>query len=233
MTGWICLVSTPIGNLEDITLRALRMLRECDIILAEDTRVARKLLMHYQIQKPLFSYHKDNEHASTRSWIQEIQNGKKICMISDAGTPGISDPGFLLVRECLQNHIEPEVLPGPSAILPALVKSGLPCHEFEFRGFIPSKKGRKKFLESLSSLSRTLVFFESTHRIQKLAAELKEVLPSAHPVCFAKEISKLHEQFFRGTASEVCEKIANSDPRGEWVVLIGPHTEKKLPHESA
>lgn len=219
MSGKCILIPTPVGNLEDITLRAIRVLKECDLILAEDTRVTQKILMHYAIEKPVFAYHKDNEHRQTARWIKEILSGKNICICSDAGTPGISDPGYYMIRECLKNGIEPEVLPGPTSFVPALVKSGFPTDAFTFLGFIPHKKGRQTFIKSLTNYNHTVVFFESTHRIQKLAGEMLELLPHDIRVCFAKEISKMYETFIRGTLHEACNKILQSDIRGEWVVL--------------
>jgi 16S rRNA (cytidine1402-2'-O)-methyltransferase len=232
MPGKLILVPTPVGNLEDITLRALRVLRECDLVLAEDTRVTQKLLKHYAIEKPLFAYHKDNEHRQTQRWIKEILSGKIICLCSDAGTPAISDPGFLMVRACLEHNIEPEILPGPTSFLPALVKSGLPTDVFTFLGFIPHKKGRRSFIQSLSEYTHTVVFFESTHRIRKLAEEMLQILPPEMKVCFAKEISKIHETFIRGTIHDACHQILSSDHRGEWVVLTLNQFKSKS-HESS
>ncbi len=232
MSGKLILVPTPVGNLEDITLRSIRMLRECDLILAEDTRVTQILLKHYGIEKKIYAYHKDNEHKHTARWVKELREGKMICLCTDAGTPAISDPGFYMVRACLENGIEPEVLPGPTSFVPALVKSGLPSDAFTFLGFIPHKKGRQTFIKSLMDYDHTVVFFESTHRIQRLAAEMTELLPQNVQVCFAKEISKIHETFIRGTLHDACNKILQSDVRGEWVVLTYYQT-KKNSHESA
>jgi 16S rRNA (cytidine1402-2'-O)-methyltransferase len=232
MPGKLILVPTPVGNLEDITLRAIRMLRECDIVLAEDTRVTHKLLKHFAIEKPLFAYHKDNEHRQTQRWIKEILSGKILCLCSDAGTPAISDPGFFMVRACLEHGIEPEILPGATSFVPALVKSGFPTDSFTFLGFIPHKKGRQTFIKSLMEYAHTVVFFESTHRIQKLAKEMTEMLPQNMQVCFAKEISKMHETFIRGTLHYACSKILQSDVRGEWVVLTYYQSQKNN-HESS
>lgn len=231
VSGKLFLIPTPVGNLEDITFRALRMLKECDVILAEDTRVTHKLLLHYSVEKPVMPYHKNNEHKQTQHWIKEILAGKKICLCSDAGTPGISDPGFFMVRECLKNGIEPEVLPGPTAFVPALVKSGFPTDAFTFLGFIPHKKGRQTFIKSLTGYGHTVVFYESTHRIQKLAREMPELLPREMQICFAKEISKVHENFIRGSLTEACNKLLQSDPRGEWVVITH-YPIKKVHYES-
>jgi 16S rRNA (cytidine1402-2'-O)-methyltransferase len=230
MSGKLFLIPTPVGNLEDITLRALRMLRECDMVLAEDTRVTQKLLKHYAIEKPLFAYHKDNEHKQTQRWIKEILSGKTICLCSDAGTPAISDPGYYIVRACVEQEIEPEALPGPTSFVPALVKSGLPTDAFTFLGFVPHKKGRQTFIKSLMDYGHTVVFFESMHRIQRLAVEMMQHLPPETRVCFAKEISKWHETFIRGTLNEACNKMLQTDIRGEWVVLTY-YQQKNKNHE--
>ncbi|MCX8081585.1 MAG: 16S rRNA (cytidine(1402)-2'-O)-methyltransferase [Bacteroidia bacterium] len=227
MQGMLYVIPTPVGNLEDITLRALRLLKECDVVLAEDTRVTQKLLTHYQIQKPLFAYHKDNEHAQTQKWLSRLMEGKKICLVSDAGTPGISDPGFYIIRACLERQIPTQVLPGPTAFVPALVNSGLPTDAFTFLGFIPHKKGRKKFLESVAQSLYTSVFYESTHRIKKLAVEMLQSLPEGRKVCFAKEISKIHEKYFRGSVGEICRQLMEEDERGEWVVMVEPKKNNK------
>lgn len=214
------LIPTPIGNLEDITFRAVRLLKEMDLVLAEDTRQSRKLFQHYGIETPLKSYHAHNEHGKTNWVIEQIKAGVQLALISDAGTPGISDPGFLLVRACLAEGIEVESLPGPTALIPALVASGFPCDRFVFEGFLPQKKGRKTKLEQLALETRTVVLYESPHRIHKLIDEIEQYFGIERPFCIAREISKLYEEFLRGTALEIKQQIGERKLKGEIVVVI-------------
>jgi 16S rRNA (cytidine1402-2'-O)-methyltransferase len=218
--GQLYIVPTPIGNLEDITLRAIRILKEVDVILAEDTRNSIKLLNHFDIKKPLQAFHAHNEHKTTDQIIQHLQAGKNYALISDAGTPGISDPGFLIVRECIKASIRVETLPGATAFVPALVNSGFPCDEFVFLGFLPQKKGRMTALLSLKEETRTIILYESPYRVKKLLEELKLHLGENRMVCFSREISKLHEENVRGTVAEVLQHFAQKEPKGEFVVII-------------
>jgi len=214
------LIPTPIGNLEDLTYRAVRILKEMDLVLAEDTRQSRKLFQHYGIETPLKSYHTHNEHGKTDWVIGQIKWGDKVALISDAGTPGISDPGFLLVRSCLAEGIEVECLPGSTALIPALVASGFPCDRFVFEGFLPQKKGRKTKLETLAKETRTIVLYESPHRINKLIYQIELHFGAGRKFCIARELSKLHEEFLRGTAQEIKTKIGERKLKGEIVVVI-------------
>jgi 16S rRNA (cytidine1402-2'-O)-methyltransferase len=215
------IVPTPIGNLEDMTYRAVRILREADLILAEDTRTSKRLLDHYEISTPLKSFHIHNEHAQVNKVIAMLKEGKDLALVSDAGTPGISDPGFLLARAAVNEGIDFTVLPGPTAVIPALVLSGLPSDDFRFVGFLPPKKGRQKKLTELQDSSYTLIFYESPHRIAKLAGELATYFPE-RPVALVREISKLHEEVWRGTPDELTAHVEASKPKGEMVVIVGP-----------
>lgn len=221
MSGKLYIVPTPIGNLEDITLRALRILKECDLILAEDTRTSIFLLKHYQIDKPLKSYHQHNEHQTVQYIVDTIQSGKTIALISDAGTPGISDPGFLLVRESIKAGISIETLPGATAFVPALVNSGLPCDSFVFVGFLPQKKGRQTKLLSLKEETRTMVFYESPFRLVKALEEFKEHYGGDRLVAVSRELTKLHEENFRGTVDEVLAHFNTKQVKGEIVIVLG------------
>ncbi|MBL7894924.1 MAG: 16S rRNA (cytidine(1402)-2'-O)-methyltransferase [Bacteroidia bacterium] len=221
MSGKLYIVPTPIGNLEDITLRALRILKECDLILAEDTRTSIFLLKHYQIDKPLKSYHQHNEHQTVQYIIDTIQSGKTIALISDAGTPGISDPGFLLVRESIKAGISIETLPGATAFVPALVNSGLPCDSFVFVGFLPQKKGRQTKLLSLKEETRTMVFYESPFRLVKALEEFKEHYGGDRLVAVSRELTKLHEENFRGTVDEAITHFNAKQVKGEIVIVLG------------
>jgi 16S rRNA (cytidine1402-2'-O)-methyltransferase len=214
------IIPTPIGNLEDITLRALRILKEADILLAEDTRTSVFLLKHYNIEKKIYSHHQHNEHKTVNFISQEILSGKTVALMSDAGTPGISDPGFLLVRECLKNNIEVECLPGPTAFVPALIQSGLPCDRFVFEGFLPHKKGRKSKFDSLSNEERTIVLYESPYRIIKTLEQIVEHLGPERKVCVCRELTKKFEENIRGTASEVLEHFKTKEPKGEFVIIV-------------
>jgi 16S rRNA (cytidine1402-2'-O)-methyltransferase len=215
------IVPTPIGNLEDITLRALRILKEVDLILAEDTRTSGKLLKHFEIETKKFAYHQFNEHKVLGVLIDRLNEGETMALITDAGTPGISDPGFLLVRECIKNDIAVECLPGATAFVPALVNSGLPSDKFFFEGFLPHKKGRQTRLKELSQLPNTLVFYESPHRLVKTLAQFIEQFGPERKVSVSRELSKLHEENVRGTLKEVNEYFKNKPVKGEIVIVIG------------
>ncbi|MBK5203118.1 MAG: 16S rRNA (cytidine(1402)-2'-O)-methyltransferase, partial [Prolixibacteraceae bacterium] len=201
--GKLYLVPTPVGNMEDMTFRAVRILKEVDLILAEDTRTSSKLLHHYEIQNKLLSHHKFNEHQTVESISERINAGENVALISDAGTPGISDPGFLLVRSCVEKKIEVECLPGATALIPALVDSGFPCDRFCFEGFLPVKKGRQKKLLSLIDEDRTIIFYESPYRLIKTLKQFSEIFGDNRKVSVSREISKLYEETFRGSLSEV------------------------------
>lgn len=218
--GRLILIPTPIGNLKDITLRALEAFKECDLIFAEDTRVTVKLLSHYGIQKPLKPFHQQNEHRILDQAIDVIRRNEITCLVSDAGMPGISDPGFLLVRQCIEQGVEVECLPGASALLPALVLSGLPSDRFVFEGFLPHKKGRQKKLSALSGEERTIVFYESPHRIRKTLAQISEFIGGDRKAAAVREISKMHEETVRGTVDELISHFEEHAPRGEFVLII-------------
>ena len=217
----LILVPTPIGNLEDITLRAIRIFREADVIFAEDTRVTGKLLNHLEISKPLQPFHSHNEHRALSNAMDRIKSNVMCVLASDAGTPGISDPGFLLVRECLEQGIEVECLPGPVAFVPALVGSGLPCDRFVFEGFLPHKKGRQTKLKLIAEEERTTILYESPHRLVKCLGQIIEFMGEDRKVCVARELSKIHEEFKRGTAREVYNYYEQHPPKGEIVIVIG------------
>lgn len=214
------IVPTPIGNLEDITLRAIRVLQEVDFILAEDTRTSSVLLKHLNIDKPLRSHHKFNEHATVQTVAEAIAAGRNVALISDAGTPGISDPGFLLVRTCVEADIDVETLPGATACIPALVQSGFPCDRFCFEGFLPQKKGRMKRLSELAEESRTIVFYESPFRVVKCLEQLAEVFGEQRHVAVSREITKKFEQTVRGTLAEVLAHFKSHPPKGEFVIVL-------------
>ena len=214
------LVPTPIGNLQDITLRALDILKNVDLILAEDTRKSSILLKHFAISSPLQSFHKFNEHKTLSGIIRQLQQGKSIALVSDAGTPGISDPGFLLVRECIANEIEVETLPGPTAFIPALVNSGLPCDRFCFEGFLPQKKGRNKKMEELKHESRTMVFYESPFRIGKTLELFLNYFGPERKAAVARELTKVHEEMVRGNLKELVEFYREKTVKGEIVIIV-------------
>jgi len=214
------LIPTPIGNLEDITLRALRILKEVNIVLAEDTRTSRKLFSHYDIDTNLAPFHMHNEHKVLQKWIDRIKSGEIIALVTDAGTPAISDPGFLLVRECVKNDIEVDCLPGATAFVPALVNSGLPSDKFLFEGFLPVKKGRQTRLKLLSEEERTIVFYESPHRIVKTLSLFCEYFGEDRKVSVSREISKMFEETKRGSAKEVKEYFEQKKPKGEFVIIV-------------
>lgn len=224
------IVPTPIGNLEDITLRAIRTLKEADYILAEDTRTTAFLLKHLGIEKKLYSHHKFNEHATAASVAEAIGEGRTVALVSDAGTPGISDPGFLLVRTCVEAGIEVETLPGATALIPALVQSGFPCDRFCFEGFLPQKKGRTKRLEELKEESRSIIFYESPFRVVKCLEQLAEVFGADRMVSVSRELTKKFEQTVRGTIAEVLEHFREHEPKGEFVIVVAgqPKTETKV-----
>jgi 16S rRNA (cytidine1402-2'-O)-methyltransferase len=214
------LIPTPIGNLEDITLRALRLLKEVGMVLAEDTRTTRKLFTHYEISTPLAPFHMHNEHKVVNKWIERLKSGEKIALVSDAGTPAISDPGFLLVRECVKNDIEVDCLPGATAFVPALVNSGLPSEKFIFEGFLPSKKGRQTRLKILAEEERTMIFYESPHRIVKTLSQFMEYFGDERIVSVSREISKMFEETKRGSMKYVKEYFEEKKPKGEFVIIV-------------
>lgn len=218
--GKLFVVPTPVGNLEDMTFRAIRVLKEADLILAEDTRTSGILLKHFEIKNAMVSHHKFNEHKTVEGVVARLKAGETIALISDAGTPGISDPGFLLVRECVRNGIEVQCLPGATAFVPALVASGLPNDRFCFEGFLPQKKGRMTRLLSLREETRTMVFYESPYRLVKTLTQFVEYFGAERQVSVCREISKIHEESVRGTLAEVIEHFKANEPRGEIVVIL-------------
>ena len=216
----LILVPTPIGNLEDMTYRAVRVLSEVDGILAEDTRQTSKLLKHYEISKPVSAFHQHNEHKALQRMIERMQGGETLALVSDAGTPGISDPGFLLVRECIKNDIKIETLPGATAFVPALVNSGLPCDRFVFEGFLPHKKGRQTKFKLLAQEDRTIVLYESPHRLIKTLGQLIEFFEDDREVCVSRELTKIYEENRRGKCSEVLKHYEEHPPKGEIVLIV-------------
>ncbi|MBR5492452.1 MAG: 16S rRNA (cytidine(1402)-2'-O)-methyltransferase [Alistipes sp.] len=223
------IVPTPIGNLDDITLRAIKTLEAADYILAEDTRTTSFLLKHLGIEKKLYSHHKFNEHATAASVAEAIGEGRTVALVSDAGTPGISDPGFLLVRTCVEAGIEVETLPGATALIPALVQSGFPCDRFCFEGFLPQKKGRTKRLQELAEEQRSIIFYESPFRVVKCLEQLAEVFGEERKVSVSRELTKKFEQTVRGTIAEVLEHFRTHEPKGEFVIVVAgcPKPEKE------
>lgn len=213
-------VPTPIGNLEDITLRAINVLRSVDFILAEDTRTTSHLLRHLGIEKPMYSHHKFNEHATVGRVAESIAAGKDVALVSDAGTPGISDPGFLLVRRCVEEGIEVVTLPGATALIPAVVQSGFPCDRFTFEGFLPQKKGRMKRLQELAKEHRTVVLYESPYRVVKCLEQIAETMGEERRVAVVREITKKFEQTVRGTVAECLDHFREHEPKGEFVIVI-------------
>ena len=226
-SGKLVLVPTPIGNLGDITFRAVSVLKEADIILAEDTRISSRLLHHLEIDKKLWVHHKFNEHKAVGSLVSKIQEGNKIALISDAGTPGISDPGFLLVRACIENGVEVECLPGPTALIPALAVSGLPTDRFVFEGFLPQKKGRQKRLSQLAAETRTMVFYESPFRLVKALSQFAEFFGSERRCCVCRELSKMFEEVKRGTVDELQQYYTANPPKGEIVIVVEGNQEEE------
>lgn len=227
--GKLYIVPTPVGNLEDMTFRAVKVLKEADFILAEDTRTSSVLLQHYDIHGELLSHHKFNEHETVRNVVMRIQGGAVAALVSDAGTPAISDPGFLLVRECVKNGVEVQTLPGATAFVPALVSSGLPCDRFCFEGFLPQKKGRQSRLEQLKNEYRSIIFYESPRRLLKTLRLFAEIFGGCRQVSVAREISKLHEEHVRGTLDEVISHFESVDPLGEIVIVLAGAAEAEEP----
>ena len=214
------IVPTPIGNLEDFTFRAINVLKDVDLILCEDTRRSKKLLIHYDIETPLRSHHKFNEHKEIGKVVNKILSGEKIALISDAGTPGISDPGFLAVRTCLENNIEVECLPGATAVIPALVNSGIPFDKFVFEGFLPVKKGRKTKLEKLSEEERTMVFYESPHKLLKTLKDFSNSFGQERKVAISRELTKIYEETIRLSLEDAVKLFTEQPPKGEFVIII-------------
>lgn len=223
--GILYVVPTPVGNMEDMTLRAIRILKEADLVLAEDTRTSGILLKHFEIKNQLMSHHKFNEHGTSAGIVERLRAGATIALISDAGTPGISDPGFYLVREAVNAGVEVQCLPGATAMIPALVSSGLPCDRFCFEGFLPQKKGRQSRIKALADEQRTMVFYESPYRVVKLLEQLAEVFGNERRVSACREISKVHEESVRGTLAEVTAHFKENEPRGEFVVVVAGKNE--------
>lgn len=226
--GILYIVPTPVGNMEDMTMRAIRVLKEADVILAEDTRTSGILLKHFGIKNNLMSHHKFNEHGTTSGVVERLKAGQTVALISDAGTPGISDPGFFLAREAAKAGIEVQCLPGATACIPAIVSSGLPCDRFCFEGFLPQKKGRHTLLESLRTERRTMIFYESPHRLLKTLQQFAEVFGEERQVSVCREISKLHEESVRGSLAEVIEHFGVTEPRGEIVIVLAGDTSKPV-----
>ncbi len=218
--GILYVVPTPVGNMEDMTFRAIRILKEADLILAEDTRTSGILLKHYEIKNAMQSHHKFNEHKTVEGIVNRIKAGETVALISDAGTPGISDPGFLIVRECVKNGIEVQCLPGATAFVPALVSSGLPDERFCFEGFLPQKKGRMTRLNALTEEPRTMIFYESPYRLLKTLTQFQEIFGADRQVSVCREISKVHEESVRGTLQEVVAHFTATEPRGEIVIIL-------------
>ena len=222
------IVPTPVGNLEDITLRALRVLKEADLILAEDTRTSSILLKHYDIHNHMQSYHKFNEHKTVEHLVERMKAGQTLALISDAGTPGISDPGFLLARECAKEGVEVQCLPGATAFVPALVASGLPCDKFVFEGFLPQKKGRQSRLKELATEERSIVFYESPYRVLKTLMQFREIFGGNRDVAVCREISKVHEQIVRSSIDNAIEHFNAVEPKGEFVIIVGAKTKEDV-----
>lgn len=221
LMGILYIVPTPVGNMEDMTQRAVRILKEADLILAEDTRTSGILLKHFGIKNHLMSHHKFNEHGTAAGIVERLKAGQTVALISDAGTPGISDPGFFLAREAIAAGVEVQTLPGATAFVPALVSSGLPCDRFCFEGFLPQKKGRQTRLESLREEPRTMIFYESPYRLVKTLIQFSEVMGPERPVSVCREISKIHEESVLGTLAEVIEHFQKTAPKGEIVIVLG------------
>ena len=232
MKGKLYIVPTPVGNLEDMSFRAVEILKEADLILAEDTRTSSVLLEHYGIHRPLQSHHKFNEHQTAGRIKEIILSGRNVALVSDAGTPGISDPGFLLARTCAEEGIEVQTLPGATACIPALVSSGLPCDRFCFEGFLPQKKGRQTLLQNLAGEQRTMVFYESPRRLVKTLEQFAEVFGPERQCSVAREISKVHEEHVRGTLAEVFAHFSAEEPKGEIVIVVGGAPVQKTEHRN-
>lgn len=228
--GKLYIVPTPVGNLEDMTLRAIRILKEADLVLAEDTRTSGNLLKHFEIKNSLQAHHKFNEHKSLESVIHRLKAGQTVALVSDAGTPGISDPGFLVARECARQGIEVECLPGATAFVPALVASGLPCDRFCFEGFLPQKKGRATRLAALKDEPRTMIFYESPHRVVRALTEMAATFGDDRRCSVCREISKLHEESVRGTLQEAARHFEENEPRGEFVIIVAGCEDDEASH---
>ena len=218
--GRLVIIPTPIGNLEDITLRSIRMLKECQVIYAEDTRVTKRLLNHLEIQNHVIAFHAHNEHRILDKCIESIKDKEITGLVSDAGTPGISDPGYLLIRKCIEEGIEVECLPGPTAIIPALVASGFPSERFHFEGFLPHKKGRETRLKNIMELDCTLIYYESPHRILKTLSQMLKIFDSDRKACVVREISKIYETYHHGSLSSLIDYFTENKPKGEIVLLV-------------
>lgn len=227
VNGKLYIVPTPIGNLEDITLRALRILKEVDIVLAEDTRTSGNLLKHFEIDNKLMSYHQHNEHGVLPKMISLLREGKNLALVTDAGTPGISDPGYLLIRECVRHHLPIEPLPGATAFVPALLKSGFPCDEFVYIGFLPQKKGRQTAVQRIAEDERTTVMYESPHRLIKLLEQLLEFCDAERKISVSRELTKKFEETINGTVTEVLQHFLQHEPRGEFVVVVEGRSKTK------
>lgn len=229
--GILYIVPTPVGNMEDMTLRAIRILKEADLVLAEDTRTSSVLLKHFEIRNHLVAHHKYNEHGTTAAWVDRMKAGATIALISDAGTPGISDPGFFLAREAAKAGITVQTLPGATACIPAVVSSGLPCDRFCFEGFLPQKKGRQSRLEQLKDETRTMIFYESPYRVVKTLRQFAEVFGPERQGCCCREISKVHEESTRGTLEELVKHFEETEPRGEFVIVVAGKDPGELKEE--
>lgn len=231
------LIPTPVGNLEDITLRALRLLKEVDLVLAEDTRTSGVLLKHFDIHTRLCAHHKFNEHQTAEAFASRMAAGETMALVTDAGTPGISDPGFMLVRACIEKGVTVQCLPGPTAFVPALVASGLPCERFAFEGFLPQKKGRQTRLRELAEEPRTMIFYESPYRVVKTLGQFVEIFGAERRCSACREISKIHEESVRGTLAEVLAHFNETEPRGEFVIIVEgydmpKHTKRNESHKN-
>lgn len=224
--GILYIIPTPVGNMEDMTLRAIRILKEADVVLAEDTRTSGNLLRHFDIKNHLVAHHKFNEHGTASGIVERLKAGQTVALVSDAGTPGISDPGFYLVREAAKAGVTVQCLPGATACIPAIVSSGLPCDRFCFEGFLPQKKGRQTLLESLREEPRTMVFYESPYRVLKTLQQFAEVFGTDRQVSVAREISKVHEEHVRGTLAEAIAHFTDTAPRGEFVIVVAGYDRK-------
>lgn len=234
MSGKLYIVPTPVGNLGDMAPRAIATLKSCDLVLCEDTRTSGVLLKHFDITTPTASHHKFNEHTSVESVVNRLKGGENIALISDAGTPGISDPGFMLVRECRRNDIEVETLPGPTALIPALVNSGLPCDRFVFEGFLPQKKGRATRIAEIAEETRTIIFYESPLRLVKTLQQLAQACGNDREASVSREISKIHDTTVTGTLQQLIEHFTMNIPRGEIVIVLSGKREKnaRQPHRN-
>jgi 16S rRNA (cytidine1402-2'-O)-methyltransferase len=226
MAGKLFVVPTPVGNLKDMTFRAVEVLQAVDLILAEDTRVSSKLLQHFEISTPFISHHQHNEHQTVNGLVKRMQLGETFALISDAGTPAISDPGYLLVRACVQEQIEVDCLPGATALIPALVNSGLPCDRFVFEGFLPLKKGRQSRLEALAQEDRTVVLYESPHKVLKTLTQCVAIFGGDRPASISRELSKKFEETIRGSLDDLVGHFTENDPKGEFVLVIAAATKK-------